>query len=415
MVAAGDRVLASVSGGSDSTALLLALIGLGADVTAAHYDHALRPGSGADAEHVSALCGRLGVPLVRGRRTVPLGKGSPEEACRRLRYAFLEDARARVGAQVIATGHTADDVAEGVLLHLQRGCGLAGARGVPARTGRVVRPLLGARREELRSLLLSAGIGWVDDPTNGDARQPRARVRSDLLPRLERDRPGITQRLIGAAETARRLHDRLGTEASQLHSGPRARPAPVRAATPAVRAEALRRLYAAAGGQEPGLGRVHLVAMERLVSNLRTGASLDLPGGYVFRVGREWIEVVPRSAADRRAGSAAPAAAEPIARECPGCDTPSAVHLAPGTVFRVGRRSPGLRLRRPGGHTRKLQDLLVDAHVPRWARDDLPLVFSGDRLVWVPGVAGDPEVCVPTSLAGLHIEFESGGRKEGAW
>src|SRR4029079_7631936 len=136
----GQRVLVAVSGGPDSTALLLALHEGRHDVVAAHYDHALQPASAEAPAHAAHLCSRLGVELVTERRHVAMPRGSVQAGARTLRYEFLERARARSGAGLVALGHTPDAVVEGAVLHLMRGCGLAGLRGMPARRGVFVRP-----------------------------------------------------------------------------------------------------------------------------------------------------------------------------------------------------------------------------------------------------------------------------------
>src|SRR6266404_1638730 len=202
LIAPADRVLVALSGGPDSTALLLALHEEGRTLVAAHYDHALQPGSGHVAEKVGALCRRLGVDLLVERRVTPLARGSVQSAARTLRYEFLERARVHAGADVVAIAHTADDVVEGVVLHLLRGCGLAGLRGMPARRGVFVRPLLSVWRREVVDYLGQGGIKPLRDPANSDPAYARVRVRLDILPALERDRPGIVQRFHGAATRA---------------------------------------------------------------------------------------------------------------------------------------------------------------------------------------------------------------------
>lgn len=292
LVPPGAHVLVAVSGGSDSTALLVGMHELGHRLTAAHYDHALRPDSQADAHHVARLCARLGVPLVRERRQGALPPGSRQAAARRLRYEFLERARRQTGAGLIALAHTADDAVEGMLLHLQRGCALAGLRGMPARRGRIVRPLLTAWRRDLRAALLAADITWREDPGNADLAYARARVRHQLLPRLESDRPGLARRLRAAAERAADLQAELEACATRLHRGPAAGLLEVAAAPAPVRREALRRIYVAAGGADPGLSRRQLTEMERLLLARRTGASVDLPGHLRFHVRRSTVEVL---------------------------------------------------------------------------------------------------------------------------
>src|SRR5215472_10782601 len=270
----GVRAVAAVSGGPDSTALLVWLVESGVDVAAAHYDHALRDGSERDAEHVAALCDRLGVPLLRERRSEPIPRGSVQAAARALRYAFLERALAGAGRDVVCLGHTADDVVEGAVLHLLRG------RGMPRLRGPFVRPLLDVWRADVEDYLAARGLEPLRDPANRDtARYARARVRFDLLPALERDRPGLTRRLHCAAVAAAALQDRLEAEVGRLvHAG--AARADLRGAPRAVRLEAYRQLY----GRLPALDRRQLEAMDRLALDGRTGAGLDLPGGRRFTV-----------------------------------------------------------------------------------------------------------------------------------
>jgi tRNA(Ile)-lysidine synthase len=370
------RVLVAVSGGPDSTALLLALHESGRDIVAAHFDHALRDGSEAVVKQVAGLCATLGVPLVTERREQPLPKGSVQAAARELRYAFLERARVAAGADWVALAHTADDVVEGAVLHLLRGCGIAGMRGMPARRGRYVRPMLGAWRAEVVRYLDARGVVAHHDPSNEDERFARVRARLHLIPALERERPGITRSFHAAARAAARLQ----AEAE-------ARPTEV---------ETLKRLYAEAGGRTPGLSRRHIDAMLRLLSGGRGGRGVDLPGGLRFRIVGELMQIVPSQ-------PAAPEAPRLEVRPCAGCDDSEAVHLRAGEL-RLAHRRPGLRMRPQGGRgTRKLQDIFVDARVPREDRDAWPLVFAGEKLAWVAGVAVDADLASPRGEPGLHV------------
>ncbi len=371
------RLLVAVSGGPDSTALLLALHEAGRDVVAAHYDHALREGSEAVARQVADLCDRLGVRLIAERRVEPMPKGSLQAGARTLRYAFLDRARSESGAVWVALAHTADDLVEGVVLHLLRGCGLAGFRGMPARRGRCVRPMLNVWRTEVRELLDDRGIVPHEDPANQDARFARVRARLQILPALERDRPGISRRFHGAALAAARLQEIAENTPTEV--------------------ETLKRMYTDAGGRQPGLSRRHLEAMLKLAGPGRGGRGLDLPGGLRFRIvgGRMQIgRSQPRTQSSPRLE----------ARSCAGCEEGDAVHLRAGIQLRLGYRRPGLRLRPAGGRgTRKLQDIFVDARVPREDRDSFPLVFAGEKLAWVPGHAVDAELVAPKGVPGQHV------------
>jgi tRNA(Ile)-lysidine synthase len=196
-------IVLAVSGGPDSMALLhgaARLVDTDArrwQLAVAHLDHALRPDSADDARFVAEAAENLGLRF-DGLRTdvaaLARAEGrSVEEAAREARYRFLEEI-APDGA-LIATAHTADDAAETVLLNLLRGSGLAGARGIPARRGRIVRPLLGERRATLRERLDAAGVGYRLDPSNEDPAFLRNRVRHEVLPLLEAIRPGAEERI----------------------------------------------------------------------------------------------------------------------------------------------------------------------------------------------------------------------------
>jgi tRNA(Ile)-lysidine synthase len=387
------------------------LLELGREVTAAHYDHRLRAGSDEDADRVADLCRSLGVRLIRGSRSEDPPRGSPQEAARRLRYAFLDAARVEARAGSIHLAHTADDLVEGAVLHLLRGSGLAGLRGMPARRGRYRRPLLGVWRAQVETYLTAAGVVPLRDPSNADLRFRRVWVRHRLLPRLEADLPGITQRLYRVANRAAQLQQAVEAAAMELDDAPRSR---LVAASPVIRAEVYRRMYGRADGPLPGLSRRQLEQIDRLVLGGRAGSGLDLPRGIRFRIEPEtaFMEPVGRER-PTPVPPGRPAPTSLLVRPCPGCDEAGAVHLDPTRVdskrLRIGGRRPGLRIRPASGRgTRKLQDILVDAKVPRRERDLLPLVFLDERLIWVPGLAVEAEVAAVIGRPSLHVSLGGG-------
>ncbi len=396
LLASGNRVLVAVSGGPDSTALLLALHEEGHAVVAAHYDHALQPGSDRVADHVRGLCERLGVALLAERREKPMPRGSVQAGARALRYEFHERARVLAGADVVAIAHTADDVVEGVVLHLLRGCGLAGLRGMPARRGVFVRPLLSVWRSDVADYLHRRGIEALQDPANSNEAYARVRVRRDILPALERDRPGIVRRFHQASIRATALQESIsGIAGSTLKAG--ATRSAVAAAPEPVAAEMMRQLYARAGGAEPSLSRAHLASMLRLAQAGPGGRGVDLPGGLRFRIVGETMQIVAPAADDRPAPQLEVSA-------CDGCGDIGAAHLRPGLELRLGHRTPGLTMRPLGGRgTRKLQDIFVDARVPREDRDVWPLVFAGDSLAVVPGIAVSADMATRKGEPSLHV------------
>ena len=204
-IPANAALVLAVSGGPDSMALLHGAARAGGwHLTVAHLDHALRPDSTDDVSFVADAAAALRLPCELRRIDVAAlarAEGrSIEDAGREARYRFLEEITPE-GA-FIATAHTADDAAETVLLNLLRGSGLAGVRGIPARRGRIVRPLLMERRQRLRSLLDAGGIAYRLDPSNEDPAYLRNRVRGELLPLLEDLRPGAVDRIGQFAQLA---------------------------------------------------------------------------------------------------------------------------------------------------------------------------------------------------------------------
>ena len=179
------RLAVAVSGGPDSTALLLlAAAALPGRVEAATVDHGLRAEAAAEADEVSRICAMIDVPHATLR--VEVAPGNIQSNARLARYAALAGWMADRGLVALATGHHADDQAETLLLRLNRASGVAGlagarARGtVPGTTLPLLRPLLGWRRQELAQVVATAGIVAAQDPSNDDDRFDRVRLRKAL-------------------------------------------------------------------------------------------------------------------------------------------------------------------------------------------------------------------------------------------
>ncbi|GAC1391045.1 MAG: hypothetical protein NVSMB34_05110 [Variovorax sp.] len=187
------------SGGADSTALLAACASRWpGQVMAFHVHHGLQAAADEFERHCGAVCERLGVPLVIHRVDARHAPGdSPEDAARRARYgAFAAMARGSAGQAAvpsIALGHHADDQVETLLLALSRGAGLPGLAAMPAHAVRdglhIYRPLLAVPAADIRAWLAGLDLPWIDDPSNGDARYTRNRIRAVLLPALEQTFP----------------------------------------------------------------------------------------------------------------------------------------------------------------------------------------------------------------------------------
>jgi tRNA(Ile)-lysidine synthase len=209
----GSTVLAAVSGGPDSMALLHVLARLrpklGYDLVAHGVDHGLREEAARELDQAEALARTLEVPFTRTHANVPKG-GNLQARARSKRLEALHSAAAHTGASAIATAHHADDRAETVLLRLLRGASPSGLAVLPPRHEDLVRPFLRARRSDIQAHITRHELPFSTDPSNLDPRFLRVRVRQELLPLLEALSPGIVAHLNGLADD---LHDTLRTGA----------------------------------------------------------------------------------------------------------------------------------------------------------------------------------------------------------
>lgn len=212
LVGRGGRVLAAVSGGGDSVALLHLLQrvarGLSLTVGVAHLDHGLRAGSAGDRRFVETLARDAGLPCHSDRRPVRALRRrdeSPEEAARRVRRGFLCEVAAAAGYERVAVGHNLDDQAETILMRLARGAGATALTGMAASgPGPFVRPLLGIERAELRRYLERRDRPWREDPSNADLSFDRNRLRRRVMPVIEAAlNPRAARHLVRAARLAR--------------------------------------------------------------------------------------------------------------------------------------------------------------------------------------------------------------------
>jgi tRNA(Ile)-lysidine synthetase-like protein len=222
LLPAGSTLLVAVSGGADSTALLVALASLAREFSlslrAAHLHHGLR-GADADADllHVRELCERFHMPLEAARWDCAARmrrRGTRGEAgLRELRREFLLSAARRAGATAIATAHTADDQLETLLMRLTRGTGLAGAAGMRARHGVWLKPLLLATRSDIEGDLHQHRLSWREDRSNASPDFTRNRVRHGAVPALL-DAIGLPA--APASERRARLAQRVAVLANEL-------------------------------------------------------------------------------------------------------------------------------------------------------------------------------------------------------
>ncbi len=430
----GEKWLVGVSGGPDSVCLLHVLCQLqpelGLILHAVHLDHGLRGAEAeADARYVAVLAAKLNVPLSSGKKDVLDFKRSRrcslEEAAREMRFLYFSEEAAAQQAARVAVAHTLDDQAETVLLHLVRGTGAGGLKGMSLQedwhsraTGArisIVRPLLPFTRAETEAYCRDHHLEPRFDASNRSPLFRRNRIRAELIPLLESFNPRIKETLARAAGLVAREQEGLQAMASPLLARL------VRVNGPEVALDLkgtlvqpvglqrylLRSAWLLLHGDLRDLEAGHIDAMVGLLAG-GAGRSLDLPGGTIFR--REYDQAVLAAAGSGGApATARPSAPLPLA--VPGetvglghkfitrLEAPEEVNLNqidPGRIhLDAGRAGKSLlaRTRLPGDRfeplglfgEKKLQDFMVDARIPRKARAAIPLVCSPEHILWVVG------------------------------
>ena len=304
MLRAGDAVVAGVSGGADSMALLCLLLderetlGLSA-VEICHLHHGVR---GADADRdlafVQDFCEKRGIPFHARRADVPaLSRAwsvSVEEAGRRARYGFFDETADALAVRLglspervrIATAHTSGDNAETVLLNLIRGCSLPGLSGIPPVRGRIVRPLIGCARPELEAYLAARGVSFVQDETNDADEYRRNRIRHGVLPLLRAENPAVEDALLRMTSVLRAEDGFLAGQTDELLRSARrsVRPPQYDRRTLAGAHEALLRRAAAALLAESGASVDSRKTLALADAILRGAGAVPVAPGVCWRV-----------------------------------------------------------------------------------------------------------------------------------
>ena len=434
-------VLLAVSGGPDSVLLLAACAPLAAEgvaIEVAWIDHGVRPETPAEGALVRGLTEARGLTFHARQLSLSPGPGF-EARARDARERALEALRVERGLALIATGHTATDQAETLLMRLSRGAALRGAAGIRERRGALVRPMLSLTRAEVRAAVHALGLSSCEDPMNHDPQFLRVRIRHEVLPALEAAVGfDVAPRLARFAALAAEDDDHLEAEAARalgrlaLRADPAAPltsgrapegpsrepleggvpPGPpgsersgaldavgLRALSPALRRRVLHRWIRE---------RVGPLDHERLVSaiaaleagrrcELREGVLLACEGGLVRLVAQGKTRAPPTAA--RLGPPLAPLEIRWDGRWRIGLSVgpraPDREHCHPlaqlDRPLEVRARGTGDRVRLSNGHLRRVADVMVDAKVPRELRADWPLIAEMDGpVIWVPGAQRSP-------------------------
>ena len=451
LISGDKKLVVAVSGGPDSVCLLHILTKLQKELKVklhvAHLNHQLRGAeSEADADYVAALARQLGIPATIEGRDVKGYRAqkhlSLEEAAREVRYSFLAQVAGSIGAERVALGHTRDDHIETILMHLIRGTGTRGLRGLQPCTERksetgsivVLRPLLEISHQETEDYCQSYNLMPRLDVSNLSLSPLRNRIRHQLLPLLRSYNPGIAQALLRTGQIARdditfldkevdQLWDEVAQEAGKTIVLDKAK---FDQLPPALKRYLLRAAAERLLGNAKDIEMRHI---EEVISALTkpAGKRLSLPGGLIFSIEYDSYLLAP----DFAALSPFPTLKGEVQLNIPGETVIPGWRVEAAITNREGMTEKGdftahldlgktgdklvVRSRRRGdrfqplglGQPKKLSEFMIDAKIPRAWRGKIPVVCSPSQIVWVVGWRIDDRVKVSEKTKQiLCLKFE---------
>lgn len=378
----GERpAVVALSGGADSAVVAWLAARAAVPIRAVHVHHG-QSASDSLAEAAEAVAAFVGMPCELVHVEVP-GGTSFETAAREERYAALLGAMAP--EEVLLVGHTSDDQAETVLMRLARGAGPAGLAAMRPVSGRIIRPLLGVPRSDVRSLADGASLPYRDDPANLDRRHSRVVVREDILPTFEQIQPGATRAMARHADLAHHADNLIRGQAAWPVQGRRLAVAAYRSMEPVLQPHALRILAARANRTVPGadaLARMHAVAAGRAVSaQVDEGFEIVRVGAYV-----ELVRACPIPSAPARLSAGTSDWGDWRFEVAIHRGRPPAWPLHAGRAVVPGQGTLTVRPLQPGDRHRSRRIDEEMARLPGFARRCWPAVELDGHLIWVPQV-----------------------------
>lgn len=430
MLEKGDKILAAVSGGIDSVALLNLLMKLKEeyklDLAAAHLNHSMRgKESKRDFVFVKTLAKNMGIKFIGKTIDVPKivkkKKGSTQDIARKVRYDFFEETAKKYGADKIATGHTLDDNAETVLMRVIKGAALKGLKGIPFVRDKIIRPLMEIERLDIEKYARENSIKYVEDSSNKKTKYFRNKVRLKLLPILQEYNPNIKKELARLAMSVKRDEDYLEQEADKAYkkalsdsdgkkiilnlNGIKRLPDALKTRIFLKAAERLK-------GDKLDIYSYHLEDILELIDSNAPQSFINLPKNIIVQKeydrlifakdrqkaeGRRQKDVyerllnIPGNTNIKEIGKKIKAtiikpsafSREPLANDNTACfdydrlDFPLIVRN-----FRAGDRFKPFGM----NGSKKIKDLFIEKKMPLDLRKKTPIIVSGKEIIWVAGV-----------------------------
>lgn len=418
MIQPGDRLILGVSGGADSVCLLFLLLEyrkrMPFEIAVVHVNHGIR-GTAAeeDAAYVAKLCREQGLTFrlesVDVKAYTAAEKCSEEDAGRRLRYRAFEETARELGGTRIAVAHNAEDRAETMLLHLFRGSGLKGMRGIEPVRVDIIRPVLCLERREIEAYLRERNIPWRTDATNDGDDYTRNRIRHHLLPWVEREVSGrVISHMCRTADILSETENYLRQQTSEALAGCLARPFEPGGDRAEIRVDRFlachpilqkRILLSLAEELSPTGKDISAVHVEEALSLFEKegNRSVDLPFG--IRFARRYGKVVAGRRGEPKSGSLPKLTYQRIlireGEELPGKLYARNQYTKCFDCDKI-KETPVLRFRRTGDYLtisdgagnrirKSLKDYMIGEKIPREMRDRIPVLAEGSHVLWLLG------------------------------
>lgn len=422
MLKSGDAVLIGLSGGPDSVCLCRILKGLSdaMDLTlsAVYIDHGLRPDENdTERQFCEHFCADLGIKFLYRKIDLSTpdvgGSSNLQESARELRYQIYEEIAGETGADEIALGHNADDQAETVLMRLIRGSGMKGLTGIPPVRGRIIRPLAELEKADILEYLSSEGQKYMTDSSNLKEKYDRNWIRSGVLTEMKKRNPSTVKDIcrtagilrdedayleIKVTKTLMRMISRKTDNSIDLFLRP----------LETTEKPILRRLLRRAIDATDGLRGISFEHVEGIISLIKSGNAGDrmhLPRGIrvvreyaVLKLAKETLTEIVECMLNVPGeitieGTDIKISAEIMEYGSESVNNRDTVMLDAGTMsfpLTIRARQDGDFFHPLGfGRKKKLQDYFVDEKVPRDERDKVPVVVSGQDVVWIAGYRAD--------------------------
>ena len=403
LIQKGDHIIIGVSGGADSVYLLLLLNELkesmNLSITAVHINHMIRTEAVDDQKFVERLCGQLQIPCkvfqIKVEQIAKREKMSLEEAGRKARYDAFYKTMKQCHADKIAIAHHQNDQAETFLYRVARGTGIYGAAAMREKDGRLIRPLLCIKKEEITEYLRQIGQDWVEDASNQEDTFARNQIRNQIIPRFEIINDQTVEHIGQLCEDIKEVTEYLTKQVEtsflkcteQIEQGFKIDCDRLSKENSWIQKQILKKVLENTAGKKKDLERRHIEDLRILAEN-ETGKKISLPYNMIAEKSYQHIKVQKGNISDKQEIKGKLFCEEVT-------DLTNIVENDCTKIIDYDRIETGIRLRfrNPGDFfifnkefkKKSLSRYFIDEKIPRQLRDQIPLVADGSHIIWIVG------------------------------